>query len=238
MDIKEIYFPTIDSTNTYLKEHYLELDSFSIVRSDYQSAGHGRENRTWYSPKGENLLFSILIKDSKLIECGGLLSLVAACSICGSINKYSHNKLCSLIKWPNDIYINDKKVCGILLEGNVPNYIIIGIGLNINQRVFSDEYRVPPTSLSLLLNDDVDFESIKNIIYQDLANNLANVDKHRDEFLKYYREHDYLKGKSIEITVNHKMIKGVVKDIDQSFNLIITDENNNEHIISSGEIML
>ena len=238
MDIKEIYFPTIDSTNTYLKEHYLELDSFSIVRSDYQTSGHGRENRTWYSPNGDNLLFSILIKDHKLIECGGLLSLVAACSLCESISKYSRNKLHPLIKWPNDIYIDDKKVCGILLEGNVPNYIIIGIGININQKVFSDEYRVAPTSLSLLLNEDVDFENIKNIIYQDLVSGLTNVDKLKNEFLKYYREHNYLKGKSVEITVNHKMIKGLVKDIDQSFNLIIIDENNNEHIISSGEIML
>ena len=238
MNINELYFPIIDSTNTYLKNCFVELDNFTIVRSDYQTSGHGRENRVWYSPNGDNLLFSILIKDHKLIECGGLLSLVAACSICRSITKYSHGRLHPLIKWPNDIYINDKKLCGILLEGNVPSYIIIGVGLNINQKVFSDEYRVPPTSLSLLLNEGVDFESIKNVIYKDLLMNLTNIDNLKDEFLKYYREHDYLKEKNIEITINHKMIKGIAKEIDRSFNLIIVDENNNEHIISSGEIML
>ena len=238
MNINELYFPIIDSTNTYLKNHYVELDNFTIVRSDYQTSGHGRENRVWYSPNGNNLLFSILIKDHKLIECGGLLSLVAACSICESISRYSHGQLHPLIKWPNDIYIDDKKVCGILLEGNVPNYIIIGIGLNINQKMFSDEYRVPPTSLSLLLNEDVDFESIKNIIYTNLITDLDNADTLKEGFIKYYKEHDYLKGKSIGIMINHKMIKGVVKNIDHSFNLIIVDESNNEHIISSGEIML
>ena len=238
MNINELYFPIIDSTNTYLKNHYVELDNFTIVRSDYQTSGHGRENRVWYSPNGNNLLFSILIKNQKLVEHGGLLSLIAACSICESISKYSNGRLRPLIKWPNDIYIDDKKVCGILLEGNVPDYIIIGIGLNANQKVFADEYRIPPTSLSLLLKEDVDFENIKNVIYMDLLTNLDNVDTLREEFIKYYKEHDYLKGKHIEIMVNHKMIKGIVKDIDQSFNLIIDDENNNEHIISSGEIML
>ena len=238
MNINELYFPIIDSTNTYLKNHYVELDNFTIVRSDYQTSGHGRENRVWYSPNGDNLLFSILIKDHKLIELGGLLSLVTACSICESISKHSHGRLHPLIKWPNDIYVDDKKVCGILLEGNVPSYIIIGIGLNINQKVFSDEYRVPPTSLSILLNEDVDFENIKNIIYTNLLTNLDNADTLKEGFIKYYKEHDYLKGKSIEIMINHKMIKGVVKDIDHSFNLIIVDESNNEHIISSGEIML
>ena len=238
MDIKEIYFPTIDSTNTYLKNHYLELDSFSIVRSDYQSAGQGRENRICYSTSGEKLLFSILIKDKKLIEYGGLLSLVVACSICESITKYSHSQLQPLIKWPNDIYINDKKICGILLEGSIPNYLIIGIGLNINQKVFSDEYRISPTSLSLLLNKNINFDEIKNLIYSNLISNLSSVDELKEDYLKYYNNHDYLKHKKVEVMVDNQTISGVVKGIDCAFNLIIMDNSDVEHIISSGEIRM
>ena len=238
MNIKEIYFPIIDSTNTYMKNHYVELDNFAIVRSDYQSAGHGRENRVWYSKNGANLLFSILIKDHKLIELGGLLSLVAACSICESISKYSHNQITPFIKWPNDIYIEDKKVCGILLEGSVPNYLIIGVGLNLNQKEFEGEYRVAPTSLSLLLNKDIDFEVMKKQVYSDLLSNLSDVDGLKEHLFKYYNEHDYLKGREVEFVSNHQIIRGAVKGIDRLFNLVIIDKNNNEHNISSGEIRM
>ena len=236
MDYKEIYFPTIDSTNTYLKNHFFELDNFSIVRSDYQTKGKGREDRIWKSESGENLLFSILIKDKDLIRYGAFLSLVAAYSISESISKYCSKQLHPMIKWPNDIYVNDQKVCGILLEGRIPDCLIIGVGLNINQKVFTGEYRVPPTSLSLLLKKEVDFEKIKETVYSNLLSNLSNIDVFKDKFLEYYSQHDYLEGKKINTTYNHRMIKGVVKGVDDHFNLVIIDENNNEQVISSGEI--
>ena len=238
MNIKEINFPTIDSTNIYLKNHYLELDNFTIVRSDYQTKGRGREDRVWYSESGKNLLFSVLIKDKDLLNFGSLLSLVAAYSICESISEYSMGKLNPMIKWPNDVFIDGKKVCGILLEGKLPEYLIIGIGLNVNQKIFSNEYRISPTSLSLSLSKDIDFDFLKEKVYSCLLSNLGSVITSKDKFLDYYQGHDYLKGKIIETTFNQEMIKGLVKGIDQSFNLIVVDEKSNEHIISSGEIMI
>ena len=66
--MREIYFESIDSTNTYLKKHCEELEDMCFVRTDYQSAGRGRKSRTWLAEKGESLLFSVLIKDEEILK--------------------------------------------------------------------------------------------------------------------------------------------------------------------------
>ena len=84
--MKTIHFETIDSTNTYLKENYEKLDNFTFVSADFQSAGRGRNNRNWKSEKGENLLFSLLIKDKALIDKFSSLSVISAFSIIKALN--------------------------------------------------------------------------------------------------------------------------------------------------------
>ena len=91
-DYKEIHFESVDSTNLYIKHHYLEMNHFDIVSSDYQSEGKGRHDRVWKSKKGENLLFSILIKEKYLVSKGGYLSLVASVSVSELIERYGFKK--------------------------------------------------------------------------------------------------------------------------------------------------
>ena len=108
---KIINFPTLSSTNQYLKENYKKYDEFVVVTTDNQTNGKGRMDRVWNSSK-DDLIFSILLKpkfDSSKIP---LISLIMGASLCNVINKYQN---CS-IKWPNDIIINDKKIAGILVE--------------------------------------------------------------------------------------------------------------------------
>ena len=237
MNFKEIYFSNIDSTNTYLKNHFFELKNFSIVRADFQTSGHGRNKRNWVSEKGKNLLFSILIKDKNIKENGGFLSLVTAISLCESIEKCFPNISKPMIKWPNDIYINDKKVCGILLESNLSEYIVIGIGLNVNQKSFIGEYRKDPTSLYIETGKEIQLEVIKEKLYHTLIDNLENVNLRKNEFLNYYSNHDYLLNKDVKFTKDNKTLSGIVKGADESFNIII--ESNGEQLhISSGEINL
>ena len=237
MIFKEIYFPYIDSTNTYLKNHFLELQNFSIVRANYQTSGHGRQDRSWVSEKGKNLLFSILIKDENIVKNGGFLSLVAAISLCEVIEKSFPNISKPMIKWPNDIYINDKKVCGILLESNLPEYIVIGVGLNVNQKLFDGEYRKEPTSLSLEIGKDVRIENLKESIYQTLIDNLGNAEIRKETYLNYYRSHNYLLGKRVSYVQNNVSSLGIIKGVDESFNIIIETRTKQLHI-SSGEIDL
>ena len=117
MNYKSLHFNEIDSTNTYLKNNYLSLDNFTFVSSDYQSNGKGRNDRKWLSDSGENLMFSFLIKDSSLINIAPSLSMMAACEVAKLLEELDIKKVS--IKWPNDVLVSDKKICGILLDAKI-----------------------------------------------------------------------------------------------------------------------
>lgn len=233
MKYNVIHFSTIDSTNSYLKKHYDELDDFTFVSTDYQSLGRGRNDRNWIANKGENLLFSLLIKNQDILKDGPFLSLVAAVSVCKTLEKYNLKNI--EIKWPNDVYVNDYKIAGILLESKLPNYLVIGIGLNVNQKQFNGDYRKSPTSMFLQINKLVDINELKKELFQTLFNILNKYDK--KDLLSYYEKHDYLLNKEVKYTMNNKILSGTVKGIDDSFNIVISSDENKHHI-SSGEIEL
>ena len=176
MNYHYIHFEEIDSTNNYLKNSYQLLDNFTFVTADYQSKGKGRNDRVWESSKGLNITFSILIKDSKLLEVSTILSLMTAVELAKLLERYDIDNVS--IKWPNDVLIGDKKVCGILLEGQLPNYLVIGVGLNVNQKEFPNNLRRPATSMSNELNKGVELaaEAVEEIVKNgvDIAMNKFN----------------------------------------------------------------
>lgn len=199
--MKTIHFETIDSTNTYLKENYEKLDNFTFVSADFQSAGRGRNNRNWKSEKGENLLFSLLIKDKALIDKFSSLSVISAFSIIKALN-LEHLS----IKWPNDIYYKDSKLCGILLEAVTRNEIeclIIGIGLNVNQREFVGEYKRTPTSLYQITNQSQDIRFLKDKIFNQIYSDFMKV-KEGYDFYNDIKEYDYLR-------IEKSMLRSIMK---------------------------
>lgn len=230
--MKTIHFETIDSTNTYLKENYEKLDNFTFVSADFQSAGRGRNNRNWKSEKGENLLFSLLIKDKALIDKFSSLSVISAFSIIKTLN-LEHLR----IKWPNDIYYKDSKLCGILLEAVTKNKIeclIIGIGLNVNQREFVGEYKKKPTSLYQITNRIYDMSKLKQSIFNQLYSDFMMV-KDGYDFYNDIKEYDYLKDREVYAEINNdvQQIKVVGIDFDYSLKVLKDNETYN---LSSGEI--
>lgn len=233
MDYKEIYFEEIDSTNKYIKNHYLDLDNFTFITTSYQTEGKGRNERTWKSNKGENLLFSLLIKDKNLTELAGYLSLVTSVSVAQVIERYDINNVS--IKWPNDINVNDKKVCGILLEGQVPDYLAIGIGINVNQKVFDGEYHISPTSLALEREKNIDLNDFKSDLLENLIYNISNINYLKQAFINYFNSHNYLKNKAIYFTYNNQELTGNVLGVSDDFSLLI-DSNNQIMKVNSGEI--
>ena len=232
--MKQIHFENIDSTNTYLKQNYKDLENFTFVSASNQTQGKGRDTRKWES-ESNNLLFSLLIKDSKYFNYTNSISIVSAYSILQVLKEYGISNLS--IKWPNDIYIEDKKACGILLEAISKNEIecvIIGVGLNVNQTKFDFEYIHEPTSLKNILNKDINIEVLKNNIYNSLINNLNKLVDGYD-FYKDIIEYDYLKNKEAYalISKQKKLIK--VKGINSDYSLSIIDDERDLNI-NSGEI--
>ena len=230
--MKTIHFETIDSTNTYLKENYEKLDNFTFVSADFQSAGRGRNNRNWKSEKGENLLFSLLIKDKALIDKFSSLSVISAFSIIKALN-LEHLS----IKWPNDIYYKDSKLCGILLEAVTRNEIeclIIGIGLNVNQREFVGEYKRTPTSLYQITNQVYDIEQLKRSIFNQIYYDFTKV-KEGYDFYNDIKEYDYLKDRKVYAEINNEVQQIKVLGIDSDYSLKVLKDNETYNL-SSGEI--
>ena len=230
--MKTIHFETIDSTNTYLKENYEKLDNFTFVSADFQSAGRGRNNRNWKSEKGENLLFSLLIKDKALIDKFSSLSVISAFSIIKALN-LEH----LIIKWPNDIYYKDSKLCGILLEAVTRNEIeclIIGIGLNVNQREFVGEYKRTPTSLYQITNQTQDMRLLKDKIFNQIYYDFMKVKEGYDSY-NDIKEYDYLKDRKVYAEINNEVQQIKVIGIDFDYSLKVL-KGNEAYNLSSGEV--
>jgi len=226
-----LHFQEIDSTNDYLKNSYKLLNNFTFVTADYQKAGKGRENRVWSSNPKENLMFSLLIKDQILLKKYNILSIVGAALITELIESYGVKDVS--IKWPNDVLIKNKKVCGILLEGQILEYLVVGVGLNINQKAFPDGLRRPATSLSLELNEDLDIKNIRNKLFKMIIGELSNLDENK--YLQFFRKHNYLLNKRVRVLVNDQPFIGEVVGIDDKFFLQIKTGDMLLHI-DSGEI--
>jgi len=151
-----VWLETVDSTNSELRRGLESLDNLSIVAARFQTAGRGQGSHRWTSAAGQNLTFSILLKpgtgglDAIKANAGILLTQIATLSMRELLLAEG---LDPVIKWPNDVWVDGRKVCGMLIENIVEGgYItasIIGIGLNLNQKEF-DPLLPNPTSLSLL----------------------------------------------------------------------------------------
>ena len=234
MKYNAIHFSEIDSTNKYVKENFNVLDDFTFVSTDYQTQGKGRNDRSWLANKNENLMFSLLLKNKDIIM-DSLISLVAAVSISEIVERYARNRV--EIKWPNDIYISDKKVAGILLEGRLPDYVVIGVGINVNQKEFVGEYRKEPTSLLLETGTEININYLKESVYQQMVSNLTEYTSNKEKFLEYFKNHNYLLNKNVSFVYNKQTFNGIVNGVDESFNIVIKN-NGKEYHISSGEIEL
>ncbi|MBN3490195.1 biotin--[acetyl-CoA-carboxylase] ligase [Acholeplasma equirhinis] len=155
--LKIVELKQVDSTNDYLKKHYQELPSFTVVRTDYQTAGRGQFERRWNSARGKNLLFSLLLKDVPFDQIITIKEWVKS-SIFSLLGSYG---LDVYFKEPNDVYVDDKKICGILIETKSTEknfeYVIVGIGLNVNQLLFSG---FKATSLTILTKKMLNVRSV------------------------------------------------------------------------------
>lgn len=207
---RNFHFKNIDSTSAYLLRRRFVLRNFSTVYADYQTAGKGRENRVWESQENNNLLFSILVTDNNLCSKYKYISLAAALAVSKTLRKFGIN---SKIKWPNDVYVYDKKVCGILLQSvsneNGIEALVIGVGINVNQTKFSNTFMREPTSISLLLNRKVKVKKIKKLFSKILKKELNKLKKGQFGLIDYVKKNDYLKGKRALCE-----IKGEKKSVD------------------------
>ena len=145
-----IWLEEVDSTNKYVKSHISDLDNLSVVSAVCQTSGKGQGSHKWHSEPGMNLTFSILVKNPSITPSEQkIISNDIAESIVSLLERHG---IKAWIKPPNDIWVEDKKICGILIEnslrGDRISWTIIGVGLNVNQVNFPED--LPnPTSMAI-----------------------------------------------------------------------------------------
>ena len=146
------YFEELDSTNKKIDELARDgAEHGTVIVADKQTAGKGRRGRTWESPAGTNLYFSILLRPEIEVEKAPMLTLIMAYSVAKVLQE--EWKLEVSIKWPNDLVISGKKICGILtemvLDESQIGHVVVGTGINVNVTEFPEELSDKATSLYL-----------------------------------------------------------------------------------------
>jgi BirA family biotin operon repressor/biotin-[acetyl-CoA-carboxylase] ligase len=173
-----VFKKNLPSTNAYISQllRNEEVPEGTIVYTNYQSAGRGQSGNKWESEDDKNLLISVLIFPSMIKPADQfIISMAISMGICDFLNRYI--LMCS-IKWPNDIYVNNDKIAGILIEnsilGNDIEYSIAGIGLNVNQERFLSG-APNPVSLKVLTGTYYDLTTCLNQLASDLDRRYKQV---------------------------------------------------------------
>ena len=234
---KELYLKKIYSTNKKAKELARRGLSEIIIIANEQTKGKGRFNRKWLSAKG-GIYLSILLKEEN-IEKTKYLTFIAAISVVRAIEKIA--KIKTKIKWPNDVHINKKKLCGILTEsilGNI-NYVVVGVGINVNQEKFPKEIRDIAISLKIYLKKEIDKEKI---LGQFLKEFILLYDKYMykkyNEILNLFKKNCDTIGKNVKAVTLNKEVYGKAVDVDKDCNLILMLKNSEIKKIIEGDIFV
>lgn len=166
-----VHFSAIDSTNRFLLEEN-DLPGGTVVWADYQSAGRGRFNRSWQSPPGDALLFSILLREPYCAISLSVYPLLAAVGVYAGLRSVLPEDNALSVKWPNDILLNGKKVCGILAQSRMKGArcesLVVGIGLNVNQaKDFFQDNLKNASSIFLETSRQMDrFEILRRVLVE------------------------------------------------------------------------
>lgn len=223
MKTKIIRLEEIDSTNRYLKNYREEGDEEMIVAvADYQSAGKGQGTHTWESEKGKNLLFSIKVYPHWIpVRRQFVLSMAGALAVKDALDSYVET---ITLKWPNDVYWNDQKISGTLIENTIDSKgiksCVFGIGLNVNQLVFHSD-APNPVSLAQILGHEVDRDEV--------------LKKILDGFEKYYellRRADYMDVSGIyHLSLYRRKGFHPYRDADGEFEGALVEVEDDGHLI-------
>ncbi len=235
-DIEVLYYPVTDSTNTQAKRLLAESEARApiLIAANEQSAGRGRQGKSFYSPADTGVYFSLAVQPNISLQNAVFATTAAAVAVCRAIERLTDAK--PEIKWVNDVYIGNSKICGILTEaisdfetGGV-SAVIIGIGINISTQHFPDGI---PNAGSLgkrvcraeLVGEIAD--ELLEIAFADCA-----------DYIDYYRSHSMLLGKKISFIENGRVTAATAISIDEQGGLTVETENGETKTLRSGEISI
>lgn len=225
-----ILLDEVDSTNNYLKQNADFLMPDTCVIAQKQTAGRGRIGKKFFSPSESGLYLSILLKPESFVPEN--FTAAAAVAVARAIEAFLNKK--AQIKWVNDVYINNKKVCGILCEAlfvkDKPQYVIVGIGVNLLKPQNDFDAEIKNIADAVFEKSNVNFNAFAAKVINEFFDAVSNED-----FLQEYKERSLLIDKKVTFNDFNQLYEGVVKEIDNDFAIII-DVDGEKKRFKSGEI--
>ena len=236
-DLEVFCYESIGSTNEEAKIKAAEgAGHGTVIIAEAQTAGRGRYGRTFFSPSESGLYMSVIIRPTSLSD-GVMYTVAAAVALRRVIGRYQPD---ACIKWVNDVYIKERKVCGILceavsdLESGQLSAVICGIGVNLTS---------PEGDFPTDIKDKAGYISDEPLSRGEFAAQVAEtlleaLSLDSQSLIREYDEHMMLKGREIYYSINGEMRSGRVIGVDSSGGLMITNMTGEREILRSGEVQL
>ncbi len=228
----------VTSTSDWLRERASERPINTVVFAESQTAGRGRRDHRWLAPRGKDLMFSLLLRPTAPLELWPRITTLAALAISKAIE--AELPLQPRIKWPNDIYLSDRKISGLLAETvstRAGMRLVLGIGLNVNAREFAPG--IVATSLLNELNSTALPELDRNALAHRLLSALhREFQRLGDDFssaIAEVRERSWLIGRPIRAKVEQREIFGRVLDLNEEGHLILALPDGSTRTLTSAE---
>lgn len=234
-DIEVLYYPTIDSTNNECKRLIADgKDGVFLVTADEQTAGRGRQGKSFYSPAMTGIYFSLVIRPKTSLQNAVTATTAASVAVCQAIENLTDLK--PKIKWVNDVYLEGKKVCGILTEAitnfeeGIVECVIIGIGINIKTFDFPDGVDGAGS---------LDIKISRSALIAEITNRLLNIaGGDYQSFIDYYRSHSMVLGEKIHFIKNGVATQAIATAIDEQGGLEVELLSGEKTVLRSGEISI
>jgi BirA family biotin operon repressor/biotin-[acetyl-CoA-carboxylase] ligase len=240
---RNIFFShEIGSTNVWAKElaTYGAVDG-AVTIAETQTAGHGRLGREWISPEG-GLWFSVILRPKLRVTQAAKLVFVAGLAVARVLHEMY--RLTVEVKWPNDVLVNGKKICGILLEtnatGEAVNFVVVGIGINANfdaNEAFPEKYRTIATSLESELGRRIRLEGLFKALLEELETVYdLYIQRGFAMILEQWKKYARFLGKKVEVTSKDERLTGLAYDVSLEGALILRFEDGTTRPIFAGDV--
>ena len=234
----------VDSTNTRLKAEAAALPTGAVLLAEEQSGGRGTHGRSFQSPRGDGLYLSVMLRPSAPLT--DLFTLTGWVAVAARDGTAQASGAPVDIKWLNDLYLNGRKLCGILTElaflgeSGEPDYVVVGMGINMNQTTETFKAQGLERIAASLKGEGypVERNQLAVCVLNALDRMVRDFPAKRGDYLDRYRAHCITLGRRVSFEVEGGVLTGAAAGVDSQFGLQVAGDNGQEHTVSSGTVKM
>ena len=227
------WYDEVDSTNDVAKSWaQTGAREGSVVCAEQQSAGRGRRGAVWVCPAGEGLAFSVILRPTMSRALWPRIALVAGLAVAQSLEKFG---LAAELKWPNDVLVAGKKICGVLVEA-VGDAVIVGIGINVGVRKFPDELAEIATSVWRESGREIEREDLLEEVVKRMVHLVAGIEGEFSDLLDAWRQRCALTGKWVACLISEQSAQGLVRGVSEAGELLLEIDGQVRALLQADQI--